>query len=987
MNLLERLGRLVGDIVDDARLTEAEHRRAERASAALAQGRFADAIADTDALLAARPGLWRALVVRGFALRGLERYAEAQESLERARRERDLPLVRLELARVAQAVNDPVVARGHLQAIEEMPANTEELREARALRAEVCRVLDDPHGEVDALLALQRDPLAELDAQLALAERLAELGRHREALTMLERYRPGESGREEPEALGVLYELAVALVDEELIRKLDTLLLREAAAEGPYRWLAARALAQERAHAYASSAATYRALLAVAPAERLAAYLVRYARVMKKTCSFEDAADIARGAWALGASDEAVHIVVESRFAAGHDVALQRFAAEGRAATVIGANADLRALYGRSLIRSGALDEARAVLNPLRSAGAGANALLALGELALAAGDATEAAAMLRDARAAGAIGPAVDALYEQALGALRPELPIPAELSELDALAMSRLLDALEEHFDAHPLSHDVPLRAARLREALDAPLSVAVVGEFNAGKSTLINAFLGEKMLATGVLPTTSHVNVIRYGPRPIARWTNYEGEIVELPFDEAAQLVKKRPDDIAALEFRFPHPDLRSIHFWDTPGFNAPDDDHEARAEEALARADAIVWVMDANQALSATQFDRVAEIARPEERLLVVLNKVERLAGDANALKQLHTHVSEGLGGRFAGFFPVAALRALEAGYGITEPSEARSEGEPAVGESSEDFEPAVAWRRFDRALRSTFFERAGRLKALEALNELERLTRDVSARATRKLSELGEVAEALRELRRTMRFEEHRLRDETLLRIGRELEQAVGDERSRFVSRAATLRGTVGGLFAPPRRREENRAQLAESLHRQLDAIWADCADTLVEAQEGLALAWVHQVEESARQLDIDEVRLLRRRIEHWFAIRDELTTQLRQRIDDYVGGELKSRIELVLPELTGASSVILSTEVDISRHGYQLVPNPRESFEVIAQSWLRRYFASAYELVEQLERDIGTLTLDLDHRIVQPFAALTHLWTESSNDE
>lgn len=983
MNLLERLGRLVGDIVDDARLTEAEHRRAERASAALAQGRLEEAIADTDALLAARPGLWRALVVRGFALRGLERYAEARDSLERARRERDLPLVRLELARVAQAMSDPVVARGHLQAIEEMPANTEELREARALRADVCRELDDPHGEVDALLALQRDPPPELEAQLALAERLAELGRNREAFTMLERYLPDENVGEEPDALGVLYELAVELADEALIRPLEALLLREVVEEGSYRMLAARALAQERAHAYASSAATYRALLTVAPAPRLPEYLLRHARVMKKMRSFEDAADIARGAWALGASDEAVRIVVESRFAAGHDVALQRFATEGRAAAVIGANADLRALHGRSLVRSGALDEARAVLNPLRSAGAGANALLALGELALAAGDATEAAAMLRDARAAGATGPAVDALYEQALAALRPELPIPAELAELDALAMSRLLDALEEHFDAHPLSHDVPLRAARLREALDSPLSVAVVGEFNAGKSTLINAFLGEKMLATGVLPTTSHVNVIRYGPRPIARWTNYEGEIEELPFDEAAQLVKKRPDDIAALEFRFPHPDLRSIHFWDTPGFNAPDDDHEARAEEALARADAIVWVMDANQALSATQFDKVTEIARPEERLLVVLNKVERLAGDEEALKQLHEHISNGLGGRFAGFFPVAALLALEEQYEVDERSEDESYSEESAGE----FEPAAAWRHFDRALRSTFFERAGRLKALEALNELERLTHDVSARAERKLSELAEVAEALRELRRTMRFEEHRLRDETLMRIGRELEQSVGDERSRFVSRAATLRGTVGGLFIAPRRREENRAQLAESLHRQLDAIWAECADTLVEAQEGLALAWVHQVEESARALDIDEVRLLRRRIEHWFAIRDELTTQLRQRIDDYVEGELKSRIELVLPELTGASRVILSTEVDVARHGYQLVPNPRQPFETIAQSWLRRYFASAYELVEQLERDIGTLTLDLDHRIVQPFAALTHLWTESSNEE
>lgn len=982
MNLLERLGRLVSDIVDGARLTEAENRLLERASADLAQGRFDAALQGADRLLQVRPGLWRALVVRGFALRALGRYAEAQEVLERARQERDLPLVRIELARVAAQVGDPVLARSHLQAVEELPARGDELLEARLQRAQICKDLDDPRGEIDALLALQKDPPEATHEVVRIASRLGELGRERDAVTLLQPFRGRDGRPTQIEVIGPLYELALSLDDAELHRELEQELLRIPEQDAPYTTLAALGRAHERAHAYASAVATYRALLQRAPAARIPEYLLRYADVLLRLRAYGDAADVARAAYLLGAGSDSVRIAVEGLFAAEDYSGLQAFAQDG-AAAVIGTDSGLRALHGRALVRLGYLDDARAVLNPLRSAGATAASLLALGELALESGDATEAAAMLRDARAAGAAGREVDALYERALSTLRPALPIPEDIAELDALAMSRLLDALEDDFVSHPLSHDVPLRAARLREALDAPLSVAVVGEFNAGKSTLINAFVGETMLATGVLPTTSHANVIRYGPRPVARWTDEQGEVSELPFSEAATLVKERPEDIAELEFRYPHPDLRSIHFWDTPGFNAPDEDHELRAESALERADAIVWVMDANQALSSTQFDRVSTVSRPEERLLVVLNKVERLAGDDDAVAALKEHVHRGLQGRYAGFFPVSALLALRA---RTNPDGDASEDRDAPS-ATQAFDPLQAWSELDQALRTTFFERAGRLKSLESLKGLERLVKDVSTRAERKAAELERVASALRELRLELQYEEHRLRDQRLTQIARELEQSVGDERSRFVARAATLRGTVGGLFLAPRRREENRAQLAESLHRQLDAIWADCADTVVEAQEGLALSWVHRVEEASRALHVDELRALRRRIEHWFAIRDELTAQLRQRIEDYVEGELRSRIELVLPELTGASSVILATEVDVARLGYQLVPSPRQPFEHIALDWLRRYFQTAYELVEQLERDIGTLMLDLDHRIVQPFAALTNLWTESSDED
>ncbi len=49
---------------------------------------------------------------------------------------------------------------------------------------------------------------------------------------------------------------------------------------------------------------------------------------------------------------------------------------------------------------------------------------------------------------------------------------------------------------------------------QQLDDFFLLVVVGEFNAGKSAFINALMGERLLEEGVTPTTTKVNILRYG-----------------------------------------------------------------------------------------------------------------------------------------------------------------------------------------------------------------------------------------------------------------------------------------------------------------------------------------------------------------------------------------------------------------------------------------------------------------------------------------
>ena len=61
-------------------------------------------------------------------------------------------------------------------------------------------------------------------------------------------------------------------------------------------------------------------------------------------------------------------------------------------------------------------------------------------------------------------------------------------------------------------PGMEEAGLLADALKQ-LDQPFLVVVVGEFNSGKSSVINALLGGPFLAEGILPTTNEIAVLRY------------------------------------------------------------------------------------------------------------------------------------------------------------------------------------------------------------------------------------------------------------------------------------------------------------------------------------------------------------------------------------------------------------------------------------------------------------------------------------------
>jgi GTPase Era involved in 16S rRNA processing/tetratricopeptide (TPR) repeat protein len=224
-----------------------------------------------------------------------------------------------------------------------------------------------------------------------------------------------------------------------------------------------------------------------------------------------------------------------------------------------------------------------------------------------------------------------------------------------------------------AHELASATPALLAlaptvgRAAEAFDRPLLVAVMGEFNAGKSSFVNALCGADVAPTGVTPTTATINVLRYGATPEARVVHHDGSARAVPAaDIAAFLATLRDADaseVRMVEIFLPVEALRRVEIVDTPGLNSIRPEHERVARDFLRDADAIVWVFAAGQAAKATEREALTLAHSAGKRVIGVLNKIDR--AEPSEVSALVRHVRGTLGDLVDPVVPFSATRATAA----------------------------------------------------------------------------------------------------------------------------------------------------------------------------------------------------------------------------------------------------------------------------------------------------------------------------------
>jgi GTP-binding protein EngB required for normal cell division len=177
---------------------------------------------------------------------------------------------------------------------------------------------------------------------------------------------------------------------------------------------------------------------------------------------------------------------------------------------------------------------------------------------------------------------------------------------------------------------------RIESIAEGRARPVRVAIVGEFNAGKSTFVNALLGMDVAPTGILPTTAVAHVLRYGPDPIARARLRGGGARTVAPDRLKSLLAELgPGTVSEVEVEVPFPHLQRIEIVDTPGFNAPDPEHARTALATLAGdegpgVDLAVWLFDAGQAFKTSERKVLETLIARRIPVQALLNKCDRIA---------------------------------------------------------------------------------------------------------------------------------------------------------------------------------------------------------------------------------------------------------------------------------------------------------------------------------------------------------------------
>mgnify|MGYP000574238221 CR=1 FL=1 len=135
-----------------------------------------------------------------------------------------------------------------------------------------------------------------------------------------------------------------------------------------------------------------------------------------------------------------------------------------------------------------------------------------------------------------------------------------------------------------------------------------IAVFGPFNYGKSTLLNALLGNRALPIDLVPTTGAAIYVNYGEELHAKITLKDGtEVSEAGTDVLKRYAilddaRQMRDDVAAVNVYCPHPFLKTgVELLDLPGTNDREE-QDNLVKDKLLTADLVVQVLDARKLMT-------------------------------------------------------------------------------------------------------------------------------------------------------------------------------------------------------------------------------------------------------------------------------------------------------------------------------------------------------------------------------------------------
>ena len=407
-------------------------------------------------------------------------------------------------------------------------------------------------------------------------------------------------------------------------------------------------------------------------------------------------------------------------------------------------------------------------------------------------------------------------------------EVPVPTPAfgaTSFDAQALDRLA-AMAEQLGEASVAADVCQLVARINEGR---FFVACVGQFKRGKSTLLDAFVGEQILPTGVVPVTTVPTVLRYGNTRTARvlvdtnWHMIRPE--DLPQYVSEELNPENSKQVDGVEVFLPSTLLAGgMCLVDTPGIGSVFSGNTETTKDFIPQIDAAILVVGAVAPISGEELALIEAVAVNVDEILIVLNKIDRVStaerqqASAFATKVLEARLQRPIGQ----IYEVSALKRLTNATDADDWNKLVEDLSQLAGKSGQAMTRSAAERgirRFCASLQRSLDERVRALREPIANSE----QRIANLRQT-----VTQAEQSLRDLGALFSAEQMRLSLTLQARRKKFLNQTLPIAREEFKRDTCTVATT----FGPARRRE--LMAIAQAVGRRHVMPWLDTEETQAE---------------------------------------------------------------------------------------------------------------------------------------------------------
>ncbi|WP_100403602.1 dynamin family protein [Bacillus sp. FJAT-42315] len=250
-----------------------------------------------------------------------------------------------------------------------------------------------------------------------------------------------------------------------------------------------------------------------------------------------------------------------------------------------------------------------------------------------------------------------------------------------------SRLLEVLDDtkrYFDEYEEYEKSKSFEVLSNNLKDGEFSIVVVGEFSAGKSTFLNALMGEKLLPSFTSETTATINYLKHlkkSPNGRQLEVRYKDTNRQVEYGDATEVDIKRfvstasdknvAREIESVTLYLDSPLLdKGVMLVDSPGLNGIRKGHAEVTERQIERSHACIYMFTAAQPGSQTDFEILAQLTKKFNTIFLVLNQIDKIKKSEEAVEEVIERLVESYSTYFPDyplpeFLPLAAYPALVA----------------------------------------------------------------------------------------------------------------------------------------------------------------------------------------------------------------------------------------------------------------------------------------------------------------------------------